>query len=206
MELWGQNEWIRQSFMQHVDCSVLNDINQLDRFTGHNLFADFTGGTVPSFDFRVIDMHFFGCVESPRDKWCLAHQYALLLATRCPEYGKPISGIGRTFLTQLRTNCRDENIHANDVGLRVGCGQASNSYGQDLTYFGLPVVPDNTPFALNQLPFDVSGIFEHWAGFDAIKNYNQSTRPDPLVVGRAFPDDLVDYDCDIDEVFGNQDK
>src|SRR5688572_21141706 len=92
-------------------------------------------------------------------------QYILaVLASHCPLYGQAVSGISKSLMDKVFNNCFSErnNIWPDNLHSFVHCPNGAWNVPSFIkAWYGLPVVPDDTPFALHDLPLDVSGIFEH---------------------------------------------
>jgi len=142
-----------------VDCAFLNDREQLLQEVGPS-------PPPPGPVNNVLNNLFQGIVNSPRSRWCANFIMGAYLSTRCPEYGRAVSGISYSLFLQFLLNC-DPN-RGNYVGSALF---GSNPYAA----FPLAVVPDNTPFALHDVPILPNEEWEAWVTIQHVdENWDQS--------------------------------
>jgi len=171
---WGAGDFVRPG----VTCADLNDPEALEALIpnsvnnvsnpvcSHSVFPP-SAETFGSH--RVIDELVVGLLGTENDVFCLKAIWGAYLSTRCPEYGVAISGISYSLYRSFVDNCapapwRDVHLGPTLVQLPTQNG----TIGVPYSIFGLPIVPDGTPFALDDITIPVSNEFEDWVEIDEI--------------------------------------
>jgi len=140
----------RDPTVGRVDCAALNDPDQL------NVVLPLGNATLANQ--TLFKNLMIGMVNNPRSRWCANFAYGAYLSSRCPQYGRAISGISATLLQQFFLNCQGRG---NSVSpLLIG----------GLPYAALPfvAVPDSTPFALFDVPVLPNEQWEAWVGIEEV--------------------------------------
>jgi hypothetical protein len=171
MELWGYNDAffrLAGDNRAEVTCATLNDPTALDLLVG----SDSTCTSNP-FPHRWIDELVTGVLWNENDAFCLNAIWGAYLSTRCPKYGEAVSGIAYSLYLNLFRNCLPNNQIAHGVPVRaVHIGPSVVNLGGGIAVpfniFGLPIVPDGTPFALHDITVPTSEQWEEYTGIDNI--------------------------------------
>jgi hypothetical protein len=143
-----------------VDCAALNDREQLLQLIG----PAGPPGPPPN---NVLNNLFIGVVSNPRSRWCANFIMGAYLSTRCPEYGRAVSGISYSLFLQFLLNC--DPARGNTVAPALH--SSTNPYAA----FPYAVVPDNTPFALHDVPVMPNEEWEAWVTIQHVdENWDQS--------------------------------
>jgi len=156
-----------------VDCSLMNDPMAMLKDLGSR--PSNNGITLPiSLDFLE-----YSCLSgqqpfwAERENYCLRKSLNQYASTRCPQYGRAISGICQSAMINWAYSCQSANIadQTNDIFT----GQiTSSAYGPASIYppnyitmgslMGYRVVADSTPWCLQEMPLTITGEFEALAG------------------------------------------
>jgi len=143
-----------------VDCAALNDREQLLQ-----PLLPPAGPGLPLNN--ILNNLFYGVVANPRSRWCANFIMGAYLSTRCPEYGRAVSGIAYSLFLQFALNC--DPARGNQVSPALHAGV--NPYAA----FPYAVVPDNTPFALHDVPIMANEEWEAWVTIQHVdENWDQS--------------------------------
>jgi len=123
-----------------------------------------------------------------RDRWCTRLYLNTAASARCPQYGRPISGICQTAYLMSFLNCNKAVIQTYDtasfnnivpnnyfwsaVGTQVGgpYPTPASSYG---LIAGMRVVDDSTPWCLMDWPLEITNEFETYIGINAEKSLRE---------------------------------
>jgi hypothetical protein len=143
-----------------VDCAALNDREQL--------LQPLLPAAAPGLPLNnILNNLFLGQVSSPRSRWCANFIMGAYLSTRCPEYGRAVSGISYSLFLQFLLNC--------DVARGNTVSPALHSTTFPYAAFPYSVVPDNTPFALHDVPIMPNEEWEAWVTIQHVdENWDQT--------------------------------
>jgi len=158
-----------------VTCATLNDPEALSILVSNIQNPVCPNSVFPPSDetagyHRVIDELVNGLLGTSNDVFCLEAIWGAYLSTRCPEYGVAISGISYSLYRSFVDNCSPSPWRVVNLGpTMVNLPGPNNSVIQiPFSIFGLPIVPDGTPFALDDITIPVSTRFEEWSEIDEI--------------------------------------
>jgi len=141
-----------------VDCAAINDEEQLSQLVPSTASS-------PNIN-TLINKLLFGVVNNPRSRWCANFIMGAYLTTHCPEYGRAISGISQSLFGQFVLNC--DVARGNHVSPPIVNQMPWASY----PYL---VVPDNTPYALLDVPIMPNEQWEEWVGIQHVEeNWDQT--------------------------------
>jgi hypothetical protein len=145
-----------------ITCATLNDPTALDTILPGNGNCD--AGSHPLLH-ELVD----GILATENDAFCLDAIFGAYLSTRCPEYGVAVSGISFSLYKRLVINCEPSMSRQVFLGPTV----VSLGLGIDVPFniLGLPIVPDGTPFALEDITVPISEQFENYLGIDEVNLY-----------------------------------
>jgi len=107
---------------------------------------------------------FQGFVSTERDRFCLRTLLDAAVTTRCPAYGKAVSGITIGFMKKIWKNCFGSNIipsHYSDPEYDAIAAP----------FFGLRIVSDDTPFAISDFELHASGELLNLYGYNSKKSF-----------------------------------
>jgi len=177
MKLWGyydylfypQGDFIRPT----LDCASFNDRTLLDTQVLTDNVCD-VNNTFIMHDavFGTASVHTImeelvqGALVTENDVYCLNAIWGSYLSTRCPEYGVAVSGISYSLYLSFYENCfptgyRNVNLGPSKVNIALGVSIP-------FSIFGLPIVPDSTPFALETLSIPASAQFGDYTEIDEV--------------------------------------
>jgi len=108
-----------------------------------------------------------GAIYDERDKFCTRQLLAAGIASHCPAYGKAVSGIAISLMKKILSNCFNSNVFPQHLNHPEYSAQAA-------PFYGLAVVPDDTPFAIHEFDVKPSGLMEHKWGLDTPLNADRS--------------------------------
>jgi len=188
----------------YVDCNTLNDDEALDA----NIPGNVTG-VCPITNHPLVDELVTGIIATENDVFCLKAIWGAYLSTRCPQYGVAVSGISFSLYLSFVDNCSPDALFADGpetfhraveigptfVTVPAGLGTVQVPY----SIFGYPIVPDGTPFALEDITVPVSAEFEDWADLDLV-TYESSYAASLFLEGNdsyglAYDNAIVDEFC-----------
>jgi hypothetical protein len=142
----------RDPQLGRIDCAALNDREQMSVLI--------PARTNPTIEVdTVLNNLMLGIVNNPRSRWCANLIYGAYLSTRCPEYGKAVSGIAESLFMHFTFNCQRDNHVAPLLILPSGSPFAT------FPYFA---VPDATSWALHEVPITPNERWEEWLEIDEV--------------------------------------
>jgi hypothetical protein len=165
MRLWGMGLGTilptgRDPILARIDCGDLNDPEVLSKKLG----AVFSGSTIVSPADTVNNNLFLGIVRNARSRWCANLIMGSYLSSRCPEYGRAISGIELSAYLHFVQNCAASRGNEVTPLLITTAGPVPAPYSSIPFY----VVPDGTPYALRDVPIMPNEKWEEWLGLDDV--------------------------------------
>jgi hypothetical protein len=149
----------------NVTCATLNDPEALlELKDGGATPGCPTGEGAPH---RYIEELVNGLLANENEAFCLKAIWGAYLSTRCVEYGRAVSGISFSLWRQVYDNCKPDPSRHRESYISPSLINIGGA-GIPFNTFGLPVVPDGTPFALTEFPIKANEKFEHFVGIDYI--------------------------------------
>jgi len=101
-----------------------------------------------------------GLLLNERDKRCARFALAQYISSRCPEYGRAISGVCESLYLRVWNECHERFPVTNAGAVRA------DTYPDSKAIEAYYIVPEDTPYCLKDWPIYPSGRMEHLAGLD----------------------------------------